>query len=40
MKEDVRALKDAKEKPKHTKEYIKKNSNRYFDETFRNLYMT
>ena len=30
-------LKDAKEKPKHTKKYIKKNSNRYFVETFRNL---
>ena len=33
MKEDVRAVKDAKEKPKQTKEYIKKNSNWYFVET-------
>ena len=37
MKECVRALKDAKEKPKHTRENIKENSNRYFVETFRNL---
>ena len=37
MKEDVRVLKDALEKPKHKKEHIKKASNRYFVETFRNF---
>ena len=37
MKEDVSALNDAKEKLQHRKEYIKKNSNRYFVETFRNF---
>ena len=38
MSEDVRALKDALEKPKHTKEHINENSNRYFVENFRKLW--
>ena len=32
MSEDVRASKDALEKPKHKKEHINENSNRYFVE--------
>ena len=38
MSEDVKALKDALEKPKHTKEHINENSNRYFVENFRKLW--
>ena len=34
--EDVRAFKYALEKPKHTKEHIKKDSIRYFVEKFEN----
>ena len=36
MNEDVRAFKYALEKPKHTKEHIKKDSIRYFVEKFEN----
>ena len=32
MSEDIRASKDALEKPKHKKEHINENSNRYFVE--------
>ena len=34
MNEDVRAFQYALEKPKHTKEHIKKDSIRYFVEKF------
>ena len=37
MSEDARALKDALEKPKNTKEHINENSNRYFVENVRKL---
>ena len=36
MNEDVRAFKYALEKPKHTKEHIKKDSIRYFVEKLEN----
>ena len=37
MSEDVRALKDALEKPKHTKEHINENSNRYFVQNLKKI---
>ena len=37
MSEDIRASKDALEKPTHKKEHINENSNRYFVENFRKL---
>ena len=37
MSEDVRALKDALEKAKHTKEHVKANSNRYLSKISENF---
>ena len=37
MSEDVRALKDVLEKPKHTKEHINENSNRYFVQNLKKI---
>ena len=37
MSEDVRASKDALEKPKHKKEHINENSNRYFVQNLKKI---